>query len=183
MAVVQIRNGYKSYNSEGYVLRNLSMDVHRGEIYGLLGASGCGKTTLISCLVGLRQFDRGQFAVFGRPGGDVLGKLGGYMPQDISLQLFLTIEESLTYYGMIYGLKNQEIENRIKFLTKFLDLKSSRMNIGCLRRKLSYHNTSKLYIYYGRQNTIIANLYCYPICILYRPESSILYNTYACTNL
>ncbi|OXA55149.1 ABC transporter G family member 23 [Folsomia candida] len=132
MAVVQIRNGYKSYNSEGYVLRNLSMDVHRGEIYGLLGASGCGKTTLISCLVGLRQFDRGQFAVFGRPGGDVLGKLGGYMPQDISLQLFLTIEESLTYYGMIYGLKNQEIENRIKFLTKFLDLKSSRMNIGCL---------------------------------------------------
>ncbi|XP_035708225.1 ABC transporter G family member 20 isoform X2 [Folsomia candida] len=133
MAVVQIRNGYKSYNGkEGYVLRNLDMDINRGEIYGLLGASGCGKTTLLSCLVGLRQFDRGRFSLFGRKGGGVTDTLCGYVPQDTALQNFLTAEESLTYYGMIYGLTNQEIENMTNFLTTFLDLKSSRVKISCL---------------------------------------------------
>ncbi len=53
--------------------------------YGFLGASGCGKTTVLSCIVGLRKWDSGQLLVFGREpgskGSGIPGKMLGYMPQ------------------------------------------------------------------------------------------------------
>ncbi|XP_018394760.1 PREDICTED: fe(3+) ions import ATP-binding protein FbpC-like [Cyphomyrmex costatus] len=56
---VIVRNAIKRYG-KNLVFDGLNMTVSRGSIYGLLGASGCGKTTLLSCVVGIRYFDSGE---------------------------------------------------------------------------------------------------------------------------
>ncbi|OXA48830.1 Spermidine/putrescine import ATP-binding protein PotA [Folsomia candida] len=81
MAAVEVRNGWKSYSKGNFILNNFNMQVGRGEIYALLGASGCGKTTLMSIIVGLRHLDSGDLTVFGRQRNGYLGHLCGYMPQ------------------------------------------------------------------------------------------------------
>ncbi|OXA47292.1 ABC transporter G family member 23 [Folsomia candida] len=119
---LRVSNGTKSYLKGSYILKDLNMSVRRGEIYGLLGASGCGKTTLLSCVVGLRQLDRGDLIVFGQQRNGHLGQLCGYMPQEISLLNVFTINEALYHFGLIYGMSGKAIENRIDFLASFLDL-------------------------------------------------------------
>ncbi|EDX03853.1 GD22634 [Drosophila simulans] len=88
MAAVEVRNGYKYYGSKSnpkIVLNQLNMNVMRGSIYGLLGASGCGKTTLLSCIVGQRRLNGGEVIVLGakpgEPGSGVPGSRVGFMPQ------------------------------------------------------------------------------------------------------
>ncbi|OXA63656.1 ABC transporter G family member 23 [Folsomia candida] len=88
------------------------------------------KTTLISCIVGLRQLDMGEVTLFGQPRPDNLGRMCGYMPQanyfilsEIALLNVLTIRETLEYFGMLYAMDEFEIEKRINFLTTFLDLR------------------------------------------------------------
>ncbi|ODM87848.1 ABC transporter G family member 23 [Orchesella cincta] len=123
---VSVINGYKSYFKGKPVLDNFNMTVPKGTIYGLLGASGCGKTTMLSCLVGLRQLDSGDIRVFGaKPGtisSGIPGKKLGYMPQDIALYPHFSIKEIMQYFGRIYGMSQLEILGRIEFLTNFLNL-------------------------------------------------------------
>ena len=85
------------------MLEQLNMLVRRGDIYGLLGASGCGKTSLLSVLVGRRRLNGGTVAVLGaRPGeagSGVPGRKVGYMPQELALYGEFTIKETLQYFG------------------------------------------------------------------------------------
>ena len=71
--IVIVRGAVKSYGggvASKNVLDNLNMTVRRGDIYGLLGASGCGKTSLLSILVGRRVVDSGRVTVMGGEPGD-----------------------------------------------------------------------------------------------------------------
>ncbi|XP_011864952.1 PREDICTED: ABC transporter G family member 23-like, partial [Vollenhovia emeryi] len=94
--------------------------------YGLLGASGCGKTTLLSCVVGVRYLDSGDIWVLGgTPGSDGSGIPGprvGYMPQEISLVGEFSVSGALYYFGRINGLDDEEIETRTKFFSELLQL-------------------------------------------------------------
>ncbi|XP_035702839.1 ABC transporter G family member 23-like [Folsomia candida] len=119
---VSIKNGFKRFGKGNLVLSNVNVNVCSGEIYGLLGASGCGKTTLLSCIVGLRQLDSGQVNVGNQPRPGNLGSFCGYMPQETSLLSVLTIREVLKYFGLLYGMDMQEIEHRTHFLSDMLDL-------------------------------------------------------------
>ena len=89
--------------------------------YGLLGASGCGKTTLLSCVVGVKKLDSGTIWVLGgKPGTEGSGVPGprvGYMPQEISLVQEFTVIGALYYFGRINGLKDNEI-GKIKLIHK-----------------------------------------------------------------
>ncbi|KAG8038442.1 hypothetical protein G9C98_006138 [Cotesia typhae] len=123
---VVVRNAVKKYGSGKPIFDGLNMSVSRGSIYGLLGASGCGKTTLLSCIVGISSLDSGEiFALGGHPGSkasSVPGPKVGYMPQEISLVKEFTVIGALYYFGRINGVEDHVIDERHGFLSELLQL-------------------------------------------------------------
>ncbi|KAK4876235.1 hypothetical protein RN001_012657 [Aquatica leii] len=96
------------------------------KIYGLLGASGCGKTTLLNCILNFRNIDSGKILVFGSVPGTaesgIPGPRVGYMPQELALSPVLSLREILMFYGWIAGLQTEEITERTNVLAKLLAL-------------------------------------------------------------
>jgi len=93
----------------------VSFRVHRGEIFGFLGANGAGKTTVIRMLCGLLKPTSGEALVAGFDvyrESERIKKNIGYMSQRFSLYLDLTAEENLEFYGRIYGLRREVLEER-----------------------------------------------------------------------
>ena len=96
--------------------------------YNIAGPSGCGKTTLLQCIVGKKIIDSGSIMVFGgKPGSRQAGVPGprvGYMPQELALYGEFTIRETLQYFGRIFNMTDDKINERSDFLIQFLDLPS-----------------------------------------------------------
>ncbi|KAJ8920069.1 hypothetical protein NQ315_011723 [Exocentrus adspersus] len=122
---VYVQDVVKNYGSKE-VLKKLCMKVDRGSIYGLLGASGCGKTTLLSSIVGRKKIDGGEIWVLGgkpgEPGSGVPGPRVGYMPQDIALVGEFTVKDAVFYFGRICGMEEQSINDRYHTLHALLEL-------------------------------------------------------------
>ncbi|KAK4876452.1 hypothetical protein RN001_012874 [Aquatica leii] len=108
------------------VLDHLNMTVPRGCIYGLLGASGCGKTTLLNCILNFKKIDSGKILVFGGVPGTKQSGISsprvGYMPQELALGPNLSIREALKFFGWIAGMSFKSIDHRTKVLAKLLAL-------------------------------------------------------------
>ncbi|ODM97142.1 ABC transporter G family member 20, partial [Orchesella cincta] len=141
VSAVLVTNLCKGYDKKGpMVLNNLCMNVKKGTIYGLLGSSGCGKTSILSCIVGLKKWESGEIEVFGhRPGtklSGIPGKRLGYVPQDIALYEQLTIKESIQYYGRLYGMREYEILERWHFLVNLLQLPTEFKMVESLRSEI-----------------------------------------------
>ncbi|XP_060530041.1 ABC transporter G family member 20 [Cylas formicarius] len=126
---VCVRRAYKRYGTKSnpcVILDGLNMTVPKGCIYGLLGASGCGKTTLLNCIVGRKRLNSGEIWVLGGTpgsrGSGVPGPRVGYMPQEIALYGEFTIRETFKYFGWISGMTTEQIEAKIDFLINFLML-------------------------------------------------------------
>ncbi|XP_076175367.1 ABC transporter G family member 23 [Ptiloglossa arizonensis] len=128
---VCVRRAFKKYgpkNNPNVILDGLNMTVPKGTIYGMLGSSGCGKTTLLSCIVGRRRLDSGEIWVLGgRPGSKGSGVPGprlGYMPQEIALYNEFSIRETFIYFGWCAGMTTEKVDEKLDFLIKFLQLPS-----------------------------------------------------------
>jgi ABC-2 type transport system ATP-binding protein len=94
----------------------IDFSVQRGEIFGLLGPNGSGKTTTIRMMLGLLAPTEGNVEVFGQPVARQAHKIRprlGYMSQRFSLYNDLTVRENLLFYGRAYGLKNQHLQERM----------------------------------------------------------------------
>src|SRR4030088_1747370 len=108
--VVETRKLTKIYNDfwgrqKKVALRALNMQIFRGEIFGLLGPNGSGKTTTIKLLLGLLFPTEGEALVFGQPSADVKkNERIGYLPEESYLYKFLNAEETLDFYGRLFDM-------------------------------------------------------------------------------
>ncbi|XP_076301010.1 ABC transporter G family member 23 [Lasioglossum baleicum] len=146
---VCVRRAYKKYgpkSNPNIILDGLNMTVPKGSIYGLLGASGCGKTTLLSCIVGRRRLNAGEIWVLGgKPGSKGSGVPGprvGYMPQEIALYGEFSIRETFIYFGWCAGMTTEQADNKLEFLVKLLELPSENRLVknlsGGQQRRVSF---------------------------------------------
>ena len=97
------------------VVRDLSLEVRRGEIYGFLGGNGAGKTTTIKMIVGLIFPDRGSVEILGVDSRRAAARRGlGFLPENPYFHDYLTAEEFLRYYGRLYGLGGADLARRVR---------------------------------------------------------------------
>lgn len=88
-----------------HALTNLNLTIERGEIFGLLGPNGSGKTTTIKLLLGLIFPTSGKAQVLGsKPGSGAVNEQIGYLPEESYLHRFLNAEETLDFYGRLFRL-------------------------------------------------------------------------------
>ncbi|MEM9116522.1 MAG: ABC transporter ATP-binding protein [Cyanobacteria bacterium P01_F01_bin.56] len=111
--MLSIRKLSKTYRGR-QALRNLSLDILPGEVYGLLGPNGAGKTTTINLICGLLQADEGEVFINSQPAGVVTKPWIGVMPQENLLYRTLTCEENLQFFAKVYGLRRQPRALRIQ---------------------------------------------------------------------
>jgi ABC-2 type transport system ATP-binding protein len=108
-------------------LRALSIEVFRGEIFGLLGPNGSGKTTTIKLLLGLLFPTDGEATLFGKPAADVAkNERIGYLPEESYLYRFLNAEETLDFYGRLFNLDPRVRQARAQDLIERVGLKADR---------------------------------------------------------
>jgi len=110
----------------------LDLDVHSGEVFGLLGPNGSGKTTTIKMLLGLLYPTRGRIRVLGRAPTDVAIKARiGYLPEESYLYRFLNARETLDYYGRLFQIPRRDRRRRVEQLLEMTGLtREARRHVG-----------------------------------------------------
>src|SRR3984893_3337693 len=108
-------------------LRALNLQVNRGEIFGLLGPNGSGKTTTIKLLLGLLFPTDGDAPVFGQSAAEVKkNERIGYLPEESYLYRFLNAEETLDFYGRLFKLDAAERRKRASNLIDLVGLSADK---------------------------------------------------------
>jgi ABC-2 type transport system ATP-binding protein len=130
--VIQIRNLSKIYRDfwgrkKVRALNSLSLDVHKGEVFGLLGPNGSGKTTTLKLLLGLLFPTEGNVTILGQPASDVSkNERIGYLPEESYLYRFLNAEETLDFYGRLFKMSGAERRQRSAELIEMVGLKTAK---------------------------------------------------------
>jgi ABC-2 type transport system ATP-binding protein len=141
---LQITDLVKRYPTGTEALRGVSLDIAEGEFFGLLGPNGAGKSTLIHCTTGLAQPTSGSIRVFGHDAIEHYGEARlavGLAPQDLNLDWFLTLEETLDYHGGYFGMPKKDRRERSKELLEAFSLTAkkddrTRTLSGGMKRRL-----------------------------------------------
>lgn len=108
-------------------VENFTLRVKKGEIFGLLGPNAAGKTTLIKMLCSLLKPSAGEAYVLGKRVPNVaIAPLIGYMPQELALYTNVSVHENVAFYGAIFGLTTDRIEEREQELLRLIDLEDQR---------------------------------------------------------
>ena len=133
--------GRKRRSATAEALDGLTLTVNAGEIYGLLGPNGSGKTTFIRALAGLLRPDAGELRIFGAlPRAAVSGGTVGYMTQAPALYGDLSIEENLRFFAALEGAPDAEAQ--LEEALRHVDLLDRRRSIvstlsGGMRTRVS----------------------------------------------
>ena len=107
-------------------VKNLSLDVEPGQVYGLLGPNGSGKSTAMKIVLGLVRPTSGKTEIFGRSSTEVESREDvGFLPENPYFYKFLTGEETLQFYGKICGLRGAKLKARTKELLALVGLENA----------------------------------------------------------
>jgi ABC-2 type transport system ATP-binding protein len=130
--VIETRNLSKTYRDfwgrqKVRALKALDLEVRRGEIFGLLGPNGSGKTTTIKLLLGLLFPTSGQAYVFGQEATSVRkNERIGYLPEESYLYKFLNAEETLDFYGRLFDMPAKVRKDRTGSLIRMVGLEGAK---------------------------------------------------------
>jgi ABC-2 type transport system ATP-binding protein len=143
--MINISNLSKSFGSFKAV-ENLNINIQPGEIYGLIGPNGSGKTTTILVLLDILDPDPGaEITIDGKKIpkmiNDVYPKIG-FMPQELSLYLDLTVEQNLKFFGHLYKIPKRFIDSHIQEVLELIELTDYRKRLvsncsGGMQRRCS----------------------------------------------
>ncbi len=142
--MIEVSKVSKQYKgTDFYSLKEVSLSIQKGEVYGLLGPNGAGKTTLISILCGLISQSAGNIAIAGnnfKQDTRTIQKMIGVVPQEYALYPKLTARENLLYFGSMFGLSKSTLQAEITMhldelgLLHFADKRISTFSGGMKRR-------------------------------------------------
>lgn len=140
--VIKVKNLVKRY-SELIALDHLSFSVREGEIFGLLGPNGSGKTTAINCILSLLKFDKGEIEIFDKPmtpeAYDIKRNIGIVM-QNVAVYNELSVYENIDYFCGLYvkdkNLRKKLVDEAIEFvdLNNYRKFYPKKLSGGLLRR-------------------------------------------------
>ncbi|HEY8436302.1 MAG TPA: ABC transporter ATP-binding protein [Haloplasmataceae bacterium] len=141
--IVEFSDVSKTYKNGVKALDGLSFEVREGEIFGLLGPNGSGKTTSINCLLSLLNYEEGSIEVFGEPMHperyDIKAQIG-IVPQNVAVFEELTVYENIDYFCGLYvkdkKKRKELVEAAIDFvqLNDFRNFYPRKLSGGLLRR-------------------------------------------------
>ena len=125
--MIKVNNLIKSYGIHP-VLKGVSFEVKKGQVYGFLGHNGAGKSTTMNILTGLIGYNGGDITIngsdLGRSKRDVMGTIG-YLPEDPRYYSYMSAKEYLSFIADILGYKKSEIQKRTKELLSMVKLEEA----------------------------------------------------------
>ena len=139
---LELRGLTKRYDNGLLALDEFDLTIPDGRFFGLLGPNGAGKTTLISAVCNLIRVTAGEVCVFGEPATSLAARRWvGLAEQDINLDRFLTVEETLLYHGGYFGMSKLDACERAWEMIDAFDLRAKAstrapMLSGGMRRRL-----------------------------------------------
>lgn len=141
--VVKIENLVKRYGNDVLAIDHFNLSINEGEILGLLGPNGSGKTTTINCLLSLLKFDKGSIQIFGKemsPEKYEIKREIGIVSQNVAVFEELTVVENIDYFCGLYVTNKQERKELVDKAIAFVGLDDYRpfypkkLSGGLLRR-------------------------------------------------
>jgi len=143
---IRVSNLSKKYSgSDSFALKDVTLEIFNGEIFGLLGPNGAGKTTFFSIVCGLLNATSGKAEIAGYSTDkdiESIKKIIGVVPQDIALYPTLSGRDNLMFIGRMYGLKGKVLKERVQeCLSKFGFDKNSNEQVkkysGGMKRRIN----------------------------------------------
>ena len=140
--MIHIENLVKRYG-DLIALNHLSLDIHEGEIFGLLGPNGSGKTTAINCLLSLLKYDKGTIEIFGQPmtpDNYQAKQQIGIVLQNVAVFDELTVYENIDYFCGLYVSDKKKrkklVDDAVRFvgLEDYCKMRPKKLSGGLLRR-------------------------------------------------
>jgi ABC-2 type transport system ATP-binding protein len=111
-------------------VRELTLEIGEGEVFGFLGPNGAGKTSTMQVLLGFRPPTRGSARIYGVDVQQPIARQRiGYLPELTYYYKFLSAEELLRFYGRIFKIPGRELEARINWVLKLVEMESARKTL------------------------------------------------------
>jgi ABC-2 type transport system ATP-binding protein len=126
MTAVSIQNVFKTFPNGAKAVQGISLDIQKGEVFGILGPNGAGKTTLLNMISTLLQPDSGDVLILGESISKAPGRIRNRMnlcSGNANFAWSLTIRENLRFYAMLYGMRGKAREEKIDRLIEAFALK------------------------------------------------------------
>ncbi|WP_336249801.1 ABC transporter ATP-binding protein [Stomatohabitans albus] len=119
--VIEIADLSMSFGDQK-VIDGLSFEVNKGEIFGLLGSNGSGKTTTLRCLFGMLNPQHGKLLVNGKPWSTKMASSLGYLPEERGLYTKETVTDVMTFFGRLKGMQTKDAQRWINDYLERVDL-------------------------------------------------------------